>query len=115
MTDNRLLDELLLRGLDDWVMAAEVASLARSVGGAATDTEVRDMAVEAISAVVEDGLMQVGDVSDGGFFEWDMKPEDAVQRVASEWRALQRSPDIGEVCWLSNTPAGDARAKALGN
>lgn len=105
-----MIDDLLLRGSDDWVTAAEVAWLAKSVGGATTDEEIREVALSAIKEVVMRGLMQVGDVTDDGFFEWDRSPEDSLEAVAQEWRALGRLPDLGEVCWLANTPAGDARA-----
>lgn len=31
-----IVNKILLRGLDDWIQAAEVTSVARTVGGAAT-------------------------------------------------------------------------------
>ncbi|MGH7425387.1 MAG: hypothetical protein ACREJP_04405 [Candidatus Methylomirabilales bacterium] len=108
-----MIDELLLRGADDWVMAADVAWIAKSAGGAATDEEILDLAVGMITAVVTQGLMHVGDVTDGGFFEWDLSPEEAIEMVEREWRALGRPPDLGDVCWLANTAAGDIRAKAI--
>lgn len=108
-----MIDELLLRGADDWVPAAEVAWVAKSTGGAASDEEVLDTSIAAIRHVVMNGLMEVGDVTDGGFFAWDMDPRGAVEKVARDWRALGRSPDLGEVCWLANTPAGDARVGAI--
>ncbi len=113
MTTRRMIDELLVLGVDDWVMAADVAWLAKSIGGAASDEDVLDLAIAVIEEVVTRALMQIGDVTDGGFFEWDVSAQDAVERVAREWRALGRSPDLGEVCWLANTPAGDARAEVV--
>lgn len=109
MAASRMIDELLVQGADDWVMAADVAWLAKSVGGA-SDEDVPDMAIALIKEVLTRGLMQIGDVTDGGFFEWDMSPEEAADRVSREWRARGRSPDLGEVCWLANTAAGDVRA-----
>jgi hypothetical protein len=106
-----MIDDLLLRGSDDWVTAAEVAWLAKSVGGATSDQEIEQVAFAAMSDVLRSGLMQVGDVTDGGFFEWDVSPDDALERVIREWRGLGRSPELGEVCWLANTPAGDLRAQ----
>lgn len=113
MAASRVIDELLIRGVDDWVTAADVAWLAKSVAGATSDEDVLDVATTIIKEVMNEGLMQVGDVTDGGFFEWDLSPEDALERVIREWRTLGRSPDLGEVCWLANTPAGDARAEVV--
>ena len=113
VTTSRMVDELLMRGADDWVMAVDVAWLASSVGGADTDHEVLTLSVQTIRAVVGEGLMQIGDVTEGGFFGWDLKPEAAVEKVARDWIALGRPPDLGDVCWLANTPAGDPRAKAI--
>lgn len=107
-----MIDELLIRGANDWVMAADVAWLAKSVGGVDTDQEVFSLSVRTIQAVVNEGLMMVGDVTDGGFFEWDLTPEAALAKVEREWSVLGRLPDLGDVCWLANTPAGDTRAKA---
>lgn len=108
-----MIDELLIRGADDWVMAADVAWLAKSVGSAVTDQEVLNLSIHTIRAVVTEGLMQLGDVTDGGFFEWDLTPEASIEKVERDWNALGRLPDLGEVCWLANTPAGDTRAKAI--
>jgi hypothetical protein len=108
-----LIDEVLVRGADDWVMAAEVAWLARSVGGASTDGEVLDVSVDLIRTVLTEGLMEVGDVTDGGFFAWGLPVAEAVQRIEDAWRGLGHSPNLGEVCWLSNTPTGQARAESI--
>ena len=110
-----MIDELLIQGADDWVMAADVAWLAKSVVGAMSDEEVLDIATTVINEVVTAGLMQIGDVTDGGFFEWDLPTGEVVERVAREWRALGRLPDVGEICWLANTTAGDARAEVVRN
>src|SRR5687768_4026826 len=101
MATSRMIDELLVQGADDWVMATDVAWLAKSVGGA-SDDDVADVAIAIMKEVLTSGLMQIGDVTDGGFFEWDISREEAVERVSREWRALGRSPDLGDVCWLAN-------------
>lgn len=107
-----MIDELVVRGADDWVMAADVAWIAKSVGGA-SDEEVAEVSIALIEEVMRRSLMQVGDVTEAGFFEWDLSLEEALDRVSREWRALGRAPDLGEVCWLANTEAGDARAEVL--
>ncbi|MFP4513022.1 MAG: hypothetical protein ACLFRV_08770 [Acidimicrobiales bacterium] len=113
MTTDRMIRALLERGQDDWVMAADVAWIARDVGGAESDDEVRDKSVELIDAVLRDEMMRIGDVTDGGFFPWDADTDQALRRVEASWRDLGRFPDLGEVCWLENTAEGDALAARL--
>ncbi len=113
MATSRMIDGLLLRGADDWVMATDVAWITKSAGGATTDEQILETAVRIIGIVVDQGLMKIGDVTGGGFFEWDLSPDEAVEKVEREWRALGRLPDLGDVCWLANTDAGDDRAKAV--
>jgi hypothetical protein len=56
------IDELLKRGLDDWVDASEIAWSAKSVGRAATQEEIRNLSLELIREVVRRGLMKIGDL-----------------------------------------------------
>lgn len=111
MTSNEaLLDAVLLAGLDDWIQAAEVASLAMEVGGTSTGSDIRRLSVAVIRAAALGGLMRVGDLTEDGFVPWRHEPEAAVCAVEEAWLDLGRGPDLGEICWLDNTDAGDARA-----
>jgi hypothetical protein len=104
--------DVLIRGLEDWVDAAEVAWVARSVGGATADGLVCDLSIGIISEVLQKGLMVAGDVTDNGFKKWNMTSTEALDRITREWKALGRSPHLGEICWLSNTSKGDGRAQS---
>lgn len=106
-------DEMILSGLDDWVDAAEVAYIAKAYGGASTDEEIRQLSIEIIREVIEKGLMRTGDITQGGFKEWDLSDEEIVERINSEWTALGRRPNLGEICWLENTEEGNRRARQL--
>ncbi|HYN65010.1 MAG TPA: hypothetical protein VES36_10450 [Candidatus Limnocylindrales bacterium] len=108
-----MIEELLMRGADDWVTAAEVAWVAKSMGGSATDDGKRDIAFKLIRQVLEMGLMKAGDVTEGGFSAWELSPAESFARIEREWRSLGRIPEIGEVAWLANTPSGSRRAEAL--
>ena len=88
MATDALIDDLLCRGADDWVTAAEVAWISRSIGGALTDDDVFTLSVDLIRSVLNDGLMDAGDVTDGGFFEWLLPPNGAVARIEDSWRQL---------------------------
>lgn len=113
MTAERMIRALVDRGRDDWVMAADVAWIARDIGGADSDDEVRIESINLIGTALRDGLMRVGDVTDGGFFPWEASIDQALRRVEASWQELGRSPDLGEVCWLENTAEGDALATGL--
>ena len=110
MAAERMIQALLGRGRDDWVMAADVAWIARDIGGADSDDEVRSASLGLIERALRDELMRIGDVTDGGFFPWKASPDQALRRVEASWLELGRSPDLGEVCWLENTEKGDALA-----
>lgn len=105
--------DLLKRGVADWLDMAEVAWVAASVGGAKTEQEIRALAVEVIRRLLQDRLIAVGDVTEDGFRAWDVSDDDALLRIEREWLALGRLPNLGEVCWLSNTEAGDDFARNL--
>ena len=111
----RSVDELLTCGADDWVDAAEVAWVARSVGGATTEAEIRELSIDLIREVLEQGFMRIGDVTKEGFRPWPLSSGDAVLRVRNEWTALGRGPRLGEIFWLENTETGDQRSRRVRN
>jgi hypothetical protein len=113
MAIDALIDELLIRGIDDWVTASEVAWIAKSKGKAETDDSVTQLSLDLIRAALLAGLMKAGDVTDGGFFAWETGPEESGVRIQREWKELGHLPDLGDVCWLANTEAGDDRARAI--
>lgn len=106
-------DEVLKRGLEDWIQAAEVVSVVQSVAVAATCLEVRRVALEVIVELVRRELMKAGCLTLDGFVEWAMTPSDAAERIVEAWSTSDRLPGLGEICWLSNTKSGDLRALAL--
>jgi hypothetical protein len=109
------LNELLKLGGDDWLDASSVASVAITVGGAASLDAIRDSSIELITEAVRRGLMELGELDDRirGFRKWRMSPDRAIARVRQEWEALGRNPSVGEICWLANTGEGDALASQL--
>ncbi len=76
---------------------------------------IRKLSGETIRTVLREGLMTAGDVTHAGFCPWNISGEQAIERIERDWTALGRGPNLGEICWLSNTPAGDARAKSSSN
>jgi hypothetical protein len=112
---NACIEDVLDRGLDDWIDITEVASVAKTVGGAVTDAEIQELSIEIIRSVIQEGLMEVGDVTTDGFHRWGLSPDEALKRIEHDWGALGRWPYIGDICWLSNTEEGDKRARQLSN
>lgn len=112
MATDTLIDELLIRGADDWVTAAEVAWVAKSSGGAETNDGIRTLSLKLIQDVLVAGLMEAGDVTDQGFFGWGESPIEATARIQHSWEQLHGVPNLGEVCWLANTEAGNQRARS---
>jgi hypothetical protein len=106
--------EVVKRGLDDWVDAAEVAWVVKFTGDQTTDSGIESLALEVIARLLRRGLMKPGDVTKDGFCEWDLEPHEAVERITRSWKALGRLPGLGEVCWLSNTGEGDRKARESG-
>jgi hypothetical protein len=114
MTLDAVLDELLIGGLDDRMMAADVDFLARQQLGPAGEDEERGRSIEVIRMAVEGGYMHLGDLLDQGrFAPWDLDHRAVLERVRSSWEALARPVSLYEVCWLENTEKGNARAHVV--
>jgi hypothetical protein len=112
MHTDACIDEILKHGLDDWIQAAEVASIIMSIAGLSAFSDVRCASLVAIGRILHEELMVAGDVTVDGFNAWTMTPTQAFDAISREWSSLGRLPSLGEVCWLSNTPKGDARAQS---
>ena len=113
MNLNACINDLVMRGCDDWVDACEVASVAIEVGGAKTQSEIREMSLGLVRIVVQQGLMELGDVDVAGererkdaFRKWDLPIQEGLNRVEHEWNALGRNPTLWEICWLQITDKG---------
>lgn len=104
--------DILQAGLDDWVPLAAIDGLARRAA-ARPGADAVDLGVAAIRELVERDLAVVGEVSDGGFFQWPESLELSLDRIATAWRSLP-SAEWGFICWLDNTPAGDELARTTG-
>ena len=103
--------ELLLEGQDDYVGLWEIAWILRRSKPSYGADEIREVALEILKPLLGEGLMEPGLLREnGGFHAWTCTPEEALVRIDEEWRALGQDPNIGQVCWFSNTAAGDKAA-----
>jgi hypothetical protein len=75
---------------------------------------MRDAALASVRRLVEGDLMLAGRLmGDGDFAPWEEQGTAAVTRIEREWSALERTPDLWEICWFSTTSAGDDVARRL--
>ena len=103
-------ERLLVAGLDDWSHAADIGWLLHLPD----DRMDAACQVEAVILdLVDRGWVVVGDVTDAGFAAWPGSAANVSGRVRLAWSELDHDPAPGDVCWLANTPSGDARAREL--
>jgi hypothetical protein len=106
-------EEILVRGLADWVMFAEVYDLTRD-WALERSLDPRTESLRVLRVLLSEGLVEIGDVErDAGFVPWGLGADEALERVVDRWDRLNADLNLGDVCWLSNTAQGDARAQAL--
>lgn len=107
MTHRTVLDQLLQAAADDWVGVWELPWLAESAGGARGAEEVLKLSLQVIRHSLDEGLLEVGDVTEAGFRSWSASPEEACRRIEREWRRYPDGPRLGDVsCWFNLTAKG---------
>src|SRR2546427_5736447 len=111
----KLRAELLASGLSDWVSLAEVQQIITHFQLADTDSERQDLVLRTIRSLLNDGLMQIGDLPgpDGTFPAWE--PIDvAMDRLRERFVDHYAEPTSWDYSiWLGLTEAGRAAAEAL--
>jgi hypothetical protein len=104
----RLRAELLISGLSDWVSLAEVQQIISQFQLADTDTECQDLVLRTIRSLLNDGLMQIGELPgpDGKFPAWE--PIDvAMDRLRQRFVDHYAEPASWDhSIWLGLTDAG---------
>ncbi|WP_413557962.1 hypothetical protein [Bdellovibrio sp. HCB209] len=94
-----LKNEFLLSLDDDDVGLWEVWVLANQLyqGG----PEVKKAAIlEVIRELLDEKSMIAGEIHDGVIKKWKGTSEEIIERIDSEWRKLNRDPDLGDVVWF---------------
>ena len=113
--DERLRAELLVSGLTDWVSLAEVQQLISHFQLADTDSDRQDLTLRTVRSLLEDGLMQIGELPgpEETFPAWE--PIDvAMDRLRERFVGHYAEPASWDYSiWLGLTDAGRAVAKAL--
>ncbi|MFE2868800.1 hypothetical protein [Embleya sp. NPDC059259] len=100
--------ELLIEGLDDWLPVDRLLDVVRdSVKFEAEDFRGNAMAV--LKVLLQQGLMQVGDLGEDGFEAWSGTVESILDRLSAGLDHFDWAP-LGAFCWIANTPRGSKRA-----
>ena len=80
-----------------WQVRAELPSLTVQEAKAATLAVIRD-ALDRVEVVV--GEFREQDFEATSFICWQTPVPDAIRRIDSEWVALGRDPNLGEIAWF---------------
>lgn len=110
---NKCVDELLLRGQEDWVSVWDILDVVRNIAKAESGSKEREASLKVIRILLESGWMAIGEVSGGRFEKWDLDPKAAINRVASTWNHYPNPRQMMYEWWLDNTPKGNLRASEL--
>jgi hypothetical protein len=111
--DRTLLEDLLARGVDDWVYEAEVYGIAQRSGLVDPD-QVRMLAVGLIAEALSRGLVIAGDYDGAQHQPWDCSVGEAVARIEEKWLKWgMEVPTPGALVWLDMTPTGQEIGEAV--
>lgn len=108
---NRLSLSVLVSGLDDWVPLAAIEGLALKYR--APENKIGDTVVACLRQLSERNLVELGEVSDEGFFAWNEPASEALDRIADARTRLD-SGEWGFCCWVCNKAEGDDVARTSG-
>ncbi|WP_239308299.1 MULTISPECIES: hypothetical protein [unclassified Frankia] len=107
-----LAKEILKAGLDDWVPLLAVDSLARRFLSSTDEDSVHREVIETINYLVVENLVEIGEITDGGFSPWGDSVADALMRIKHSYQGFDANR-WGFTCWLNNTPQGDRIGKII--
>ncbi len=113
---DRLRAELLISALYDLVPLAQIESMIIRDNLAATLSARQEFALRTIRSLLEDELMQLGDLPYPGekFAGWDLSIDAAMDRVHDLFvRHYDERTSWDLTIWLGLTPAGERQAHRL--
>jgi hypothetical protein len=112
----RLRAALLTSGLSDWVPLIEVKTAITHYHLAESLPAQQSLALQSIRSLLEDGLMQIGDLPGPGekFPAWDLSIDAAMERIYDRFVRHYGDPELWEFSiWLGLTDSGKRLAKNL--
>ncbi|MEV8312382.1 hypothetical protein AB0P36_35150 [Streptomyces flavidovirens] len=104
MNDKEISRQILEEGIDDWIPIDRLIDLTREFSEAGESASI-----QILESLLDGGFVKVGEIGENGFEAWSGASQDVVLRVAAELEKVNWVP-LGGVCWIANTPKGDAEA-----
>ncbi|MFI7240969.1 hypothetical protein [Streptomyces qinglanensis] len=99
-----LVREILEDGEDDWVMADNVIAYATEYSNS-SGRNPKEVAGEFLYAILENGLMEVGDLEEPGFVPWSHSLDETFEKCIQGFVAYDWEP-LGALWWLRITEHG---------
>jgi hypothetical protein len=109
-------DEVLLRGLIDWVALSSVHGAVEQENPGEPLAVVQDKVLDLIRSLVTDGLFELGDLATPNhrFGAWNARLGESIQRVRDVYvNQFDDDPEWWFYCWLDPTEKGLKAAKAI--
>jgi hypothetical protein len=87
---------------DDYIGLWQIIGRVRKISPPGTDEELRNLVLEFVKDLLARGFQAVTLASSGpGCSPWpDQDPGSVAGRIESEWKALGREPNVGEIAWF---------------
>jgi hypothetical protein len=109
-------EEVLLRGLIDWVAFERVHWYVAQENSGAPLSLIQNKTLDLIWSLVSDGMFRVGELSDGAcrFVAWNTSLDESIQRIRDLY--VTNFDDENAwwfACWLDLTDKGQQAAEAL--
>lgn len=118
---NRIIEEILNLGLDDWINLPEVAEIVSFHESGHDSYQVLAESLKIVRQLLSDDLARAGDLVKNEeaieFRSWDLDVDAIISEIERRWSQYGAPYDkaTGEfVCWLSNTEKGDDVAQHRG-
>jgi hypothetical protein len=105
-------NSILAESTEDYIGLWAILWNFRQYSGETNHFKLRCKTLELIKELLDGELIQAGTFVDGEFELWQLSVEDVIDRITSEWDALGRDPDIGEIAWFVATEKGEHEVQA---
>lgn len=107
-------EHVLIRGLADWIALDRIHWDVAEANKGEPITIVQSATLNLIRTLVEEGLVEVGDLSGGRFVAWDSSIDDAIAQIRNAYVTdFEDQHSWPWMCWLDLTDAGTAVAQAV--
>ncbi|MFJ3924161.1 hypothetical protein [Streptomyces sp. NPDC090022] len=110
MIDRHIFADVLIEGLDDWVPIDQLIWVARE---GVKGLPWKEFFSELLHFLLENNLIQIGELAEEGFSPWAGESGEVVQLVLDDLERLSWEPKLGSRAWIANTEAGNEVARSL--